>query len=139
MDLTTFLALSEALTGFSEFDLRATGQAEAYRAKTNSKLGEALMGAIEGTWAPLAHRGAAERAAGVGAMMGSAPIGEPLRQIALLWYTGAWYTDARYGYATLSGQAYQKGLMWKAIGAHPMAAEPQGFGAWSLPPPEPSA
>ncbi|HEX7694778.1 MAG TPA: hypothetical protein VF409_09825 [Sphingomonas sp.] len=138
MNLPTFLDLSAALTGFSLFDLRATGVAEQYLDRVIAELGQpgqAQLPALEREWAAIAGASDTDRQAGIDRMFASATLGEAVRAVTLLWYTGAWYRDNRYNYSTVSGETYVKGLMWKAIQAHPMAAEPQGFGAWSLPPP----
>lgn len=58
-----------------------------------------------------------------------ATLGPLARNLIQLWYLGQW------GFPVISAQAYQEGLVWKAIGAHPQGAKQQGFGTWSSPPP----
>ena len=69
------------------------------------------------------------------------------RAIAVLWYCGAWTElpeewRARNGAApgdtsgVVSGAAYQAGLQWTVVGAHPAGGRQQGFGAWSVAPAE---
>jgi hypothetical protein len=72
-------------------------------------------------------------------------LGPVARNTIVLWYLGQW--DAlprewrdRHGASTLdvprvvSADAYTAGLVWRAIRAHPMGADPPGFGSWANPP-----
>jgi hypothetical protein len=34
----------------------------------------------------------------------------------------------------ISADAYATGLVWRASGAHPMGADPPGYGSWANPP-----
>lgn len=135
MDEATFLQLSVALTGFDAFDLVATGQLDAYRAQATQKIEAAHLQAIVSSWDAARSLPEAEQSDVVARMMRDAVICVSLKRIVMLWYTGSWYVAPPYEATTLSSQSYVQGLMWKAIGAHPMAAGPQGYGAWALPPP----
>jgi hypothetical protein len=67
------------------------------------------------------------------------------RNIIKMWYTGNWAqlpqawrnqhgAGARDVDHVISSQAYQEGLVWRAIGTHPQGAKQPGFGTWALPP-----
>jgi hypothetical protein len=82
-------------------------------------------------------------------VMSHAAYGPLARNLIRMWYTGSWValTDNYWALGTLrdnqtrvlTTQTYIEGLMWKAIGAHPMAAKQMGFGSWALPPGSPSS
>jgi len=139
MSEASFLALSVELTGFQAFDLRATGLVGDYYSKTVAAVDATALAEIDAIYGAVAEASADERHATVSGMLASAAHGVIVRRIVMLWYTGSWYVAPPYDAATLSSQSYVEGLMWKAIGAHPMAAAPQGYGAWALPPPEAGA
>ena len=72
-------------------------------------------------------------------------LGPVARGIAMLWYCGAWTdlpdawrvrngTTAGDSTGVVSGAAYQAGLQWTVVDAHPAGARQQGFGAWSTKP-----
>lgn len=74
-------------------------------------------------------------------------LGPPARSLIQLWYLGQWtplppkwqqrYGASRFDVARIiSARAYKEGLVWDAIGAHPMGAKQQGFGAWAIKPPK---
>ncbi len=87
-----------------------------------------------------------ERERGVRSVVLADPVLGPFaRAVLLLWYTAIWYPPDDDWSALCAGRpqdtepialgfAYTEGLVWKAIGAHPMTAKPTGFGTWSLPP-----
>ncbi|MCF4129505.1 hypothetical protein [Methylobacterium sp. SyP6R] len=126
-----FLDLSARLTGWSVFDLRATGMAEAYVAAADARLPPGLLDGL------LAAGGDDD------AIMDDARLGPLARTLILLWYTGSWTVvpgvpaTSKPPAGVISPAAYQAGLMWRAAGAHPAGAEPQGYAAWALEP-EPS-
>jgi hypothetical protein len=84
------------------------------------------------------------------------PVFGPLaRNIIRMWYLGQWkrippeWFDlpeiaadkptvldqfGRNADRVISGQAYQQGLAWTAMGVNPMGAKQPGFGSWSWPP-----
>ena len=82
------------------------------------------------------------------ALLDDPKIGPVIKNIITLWYLGQWNQMPAqwrndYGASALdrdhiiSAQSYRQGLVWTAMGAHPMGTKQQGFGAWSLAPPEP--
>jgi hypothetical protein len=144
-----FVALSAALTGFRRVDLLSAGMAHAYYDEVVAIVGERITARLIAVGASVIERH------GVVAVedelrrriLDDGLLGPVARNVMILWYLGQWdqlpaeWRD-RYGASTLdedrviSPAAYAEGLVWKAIGAHPQGAKPQGFGAWSLPPPD---
>jgi hypothetical protein len=78
-------------------------------------------------------------------VMDDPDLGPVARTTIILWYLGQWaplpsdWRD-RHGASPLdvprviSADAYAAGLVWRAAGAHPMGAEPSGYGSWANPP-----
>lgn len=130
--LESFVELSEALTGFGRVQLLGTGMAEEY------------LGAVdEAVPAPVLEELLA--AADAAAVLEDEKLGPVARNVILLWYCGTWTAlpdewRAAHGSKAadtsrvVSAESYQAGLQWVAAGAHPIAARPQGYGAWSVPP-----
>lgn len=136
-----FIAVSVALTGFSEAELFATGLAKAYFEEVALVVSRKLRcdflninverpgDALSNNWAPLA------------------------RNFIRMWYTGQWkrlqpdwpqpyYTSKelkKYGYdefgrdidRVISPLSYQEGLVWRAIGVNPPGAKQPGFASWT--------
>ncbi len=135
-DEALFYALSAELTGFSQVELFATGVAETYFRTAASRLGPRTFQALLSVAADFPGQGVADRRAAIQRRLyRGEPTRAATRRVLMLWFTGTWFDTLPFGGAPVSAQAYVEGLMWRAIGAHPMAAKPQGFGAWSLPPP----
>ncbi|HVO53345.1 MAG TPA: hypothetical protein VMT37_02930 [Solirubrobacterales bacterium] len=75
-------------------------------------------------------------------------LGPFARALLQLWYTGVWppmsaawslengnHRDAEEG--SLLAIGYPQGLVWRAaVGIHPQAVRPTGFGSWALAPEE---
>jgi hypothetical protein len=147
--LEGFLSLSSALTGFTPFELRGTGQTEAYLATATEMVGattmEALVAAFAATQAATGGEAARlDREIRV-TILGDELLGPVARNLIKLWYVGTWYqmpSDWRetHGGAesdcdfVVSPAAYTEGLLWPAIGANPQGAKPHGYGMWALPP-----
>ena len=124
-----FLALSVALTGYSRVDLQGTGLVDEYWRELVSSAGKETSGQLLDAWEQA--QGATDDldSALRRAILSDSKLGPVARNVIKMWYLGQW-ADER----VVSGEAYQQGLVWDAIGAHPMAAKQQGFGVWSLPP-----
>lgn len=137
IDEQAFLDLSMALTGFDTFDLVATGQVESYLALVAGNIGPDTLARLCAAWnAIMRDFPEPERDAAVTTrIMHDAVLSPAAQRIILLWYVGNWYDVLPGGSSIVSAGSYVEGLMWKAIKAHPMAAKPQGFAAWTLPPP----
>jgi hypothetical protein len=145
--LRAFVEFSAAVTGFSEFDLWGTGQAEVYYRTAVEQEGPDAI----------------EKA------MASDPSATPadpvVGSIVKLWYVGVWYgpqlagrmdvaawtapgrsgakpavpdgsepAEEREPLFVVSPDAYTEGLLWRAIGAHPSGAKAPGYGSWATPP-----
>ena len=147
--LDEFLNLSAVLTGFNKVELQEAGVAREYLGLLTGMAGDALCFDL---WAETraicqnhaGHRARLEREV-KRRILQSEKYGPLARNIILLWYNAIWYQlppqwTARHGANALdqdqvvSAKAYPEALIWRAIGAHPPAAKPQGFGAWALPP-----
>ena len=135
-DKELFLELCVELTGFARVGLYATGLCDLYFYTAKAKVGPKTFDALLTFAADLVRCMPADRPAavqeGIYRVDGARAAAQ---RILILWYTGTWFDTLPFGGAPLSAQAYVEGLLWRAIGAHPMAAKPQGYGAWSAPPP----
>jgi hypothetical protein len=137
-DLSSFFAMSAELTGFSEFELQATGVGEAYYQKLVDMVGLDTLDELYSAFAEQA----------IDDILTQPRLGPLAKNIIKMWYTGSWYPmppswrvrnnvlpeKQAQGASPVSGEAYQEGLVWRALDAHPMGARPQGYGAWSQPP-----
>ncbi|MBO9401023.1 hypothetical protein [Shimia sp. R9_3] len=139
-----FLTISAVLTGYSPAELQGTGCAPEYWHQFQQVLSEEVR---ESFLAGAAKLGCNDPDAVVRDHFLSDKCHGPVaRALIQLWYLGEWsplpqdWTDA-YGASRfdtariLSSRAYKEGLVWDAIGAHPMGAKQQGFGAWAMKPP----
>lgn len=139
--IEAFYALSSELTGFSRVELQGTGVGDLYFGTVQKNIGSDTLADLFRAFRDV------ERAAPEGERereMGDRIFDQPAlraaaERIVLLWYTGSWYYVPPFDTQVVSADAYIEGLMWKAIGSHPMAAKPQGYGAWALPPPASSS
>jgi hypothetical protein len=162
--LREFVKFSAAVTGFSEFDLWGTGQAEAYYETVVDQEGPDAIRRLISSDPPV-------------------DPGDPVvGSVVKLWYVGVWYGPELAGRLDvaawtapgrsgakpavpddseprqdISGQpragedrterggerkplfvvspdAYTEGLLWRAIGAHPSGAKAPGYGSWAVPP-----
>ncbi|MEA2210214.1 MAG: hypothetical protein QOF83_162 [Solirubrobacteraceae bacterium] len=139
-----FVALSAALTGFRGVDLWGTGQVSSYLDELVQIVGEDVVAQLLAT---------GDRALGSGdwtaaletMVLDDPDLGPVARSLIILWYLGQWsplpneWRD-RHGASpfdvphVVSADAYTAGLVWMAIGAHPMGANPGGYGSWATPP-----
>ena len=136
----SFAALSAALTGFREADLWGTGMVETYLDELFATVGDAIVARL------LTAGDDALRAGELEALVLDDPdLGPVARNVIVLWYLGQWNAlpgewRNRHGASPLdcprviSADAYAAGLVWRAIGAHPMGAGPPGYGSWAEPP-----
>jgi hypothetical protein len=80
-----------------------------------------------------------------GLVLDDPDLGPVARNTIVLWYLGQWDElprewRNRHGASprdvsrVVSPDAYAAGLVWRAIRAHPMGADPPGFGSWANPP-----
>ena len=165
-DVQRFVEQCVVLTGFSEFDLHATGMGGLYLDTARQQVGHTrfeqfLTGLAQkkGNTLKPDHLAPTDR--------------EIARAVTYLWYTGAWPRMAEtvhtelWGSATAAEQpkkpthtghrgeaaaeppgkpantefvvspsSYVEGLVWHTFNGHPVGAKPPGFGTWSVPPAE---
>lgn len=147
-----FVAISAVLTGYDRAELYGTGCVQEYLHQFRQVLPEKIL--LEfldpgpGLYADLGPaRDDVEREVR-SHYLSNGMLGPPARALIQLWYLGQWTplpTKWRNLYGAshfdvtriISTRAYKEGLVWDAIGAHPMGAKQQGFGAWALQPPKP--
>ncbi len=144
-----FLSLSATLTAFSEFDLRGTGQAEAYLATVVAAVGAGNTDQLLSAYASIQSEAEAQSAALDGLLrariLSDDRLGPIARNIMKLWYVGTWYAMPQEwtqafgvggvdGTFVVSASSYVEGLVWPAIGANPPGAKGPGYGTWADPP-----
>ena len=140
-----FLAYSTEATCFTVFELRGTGQAQAYLDKVVAVVGVQLVADLLHVHANAPPTGLARVAYLRRELFGDPRLGPVARNIIKLWYVGIWYElppawIEAYGAGPadkdtmVSGQAYAEGLLWVAIGANPPGAKAPGYGSWAGPP-----
>jgi hypothetical protein len=140
----SFVALSAALTAFREAELWGTGQVERYLDELIATVGDAIVARLL-TTAEEALRAPDPTAALRELVMDDRDLGPVARNVIVLWYLGQWNAlpnawrnrngaSPRDVARVISADAYASGLVWKAIGAHPMGANPPGYGSWANPP-----
>lgn len=138
-DVQDFVELCVPLTGFSEFDLYATGMAERYLETARQQVGPDRFTEFWAAWTAAVADG--------GGPQSLSPVHlEVARAVTYLWHTGAWPRLAPAAHAALRRQpaneefvvapeAYVEGLVWRTFHGHPGGAKPPGFGTWSVQPP----
>ena len=144
-----FLGLSATLTGYSQFRLLGTGQADPYLETVRAAVGDEILsellmaytkvdGDADGDPAVL-DRGLRER------VLSDDKLGPIARNVIKMWFVGTWYElpqEWRDRYAVrepvvthvVSPASYTEGLLWPTIGANPPGAKGQGFASWVGPP-----
>lgn len=144
-----FLSFSSATTGFDEFRLRGTGQAEAYLAAADQGAGRVVTDELLEAWGGLREecgydadvRDRMLRAR----VFSDERLGPPARAIVKMWFIGTWYAlpaqwQRAHGSGTpvatfvVSPAAYTEGLLWPAVGATPPGAKAPGYASWTGPP-----
>jgi hypothetical protein len=138
----SFIELSAALTGVTPVLLHGTGMTAAYLRKIDSVV---PLGVLERLFDAFSNARTNSGGSDLAEILDDEDLGPVARAITVLWYCGAWTElpeswRARNAAApadttgVLSGAAYQAGLQWTVVGAHPAGARQQGFGAWSVEP-----
>jgi hypothetical protein len=142
----SFAHLSAALTGFRAAELWGTGQMQPYLDELLAIVGESIVAKLL-VAGDLALQAPDPTAAIQALVLEDQDLGPVARSLIMLWYLGQWTPlpgdwRTRHGANPLdsarviSADAYVSGLVWPAIGAHPMGANPGGFGSWATPPPD---
>jgi hypothetical protein len=149
-----FLKFSSEVTAFSEFELRGTGQADAYLASIVEVVGHATVDELLDAYGRVgAETGAAREDLLRREIFSDDRLGPIARNVIKLWYVGIWYElphawQEQFGRLehdrthTISATAYTEGLLWPAMGANPPGAKAPGYATWTSPPqipPIPSA
>jgi len=140
-----FLGLSAELTGFSVFDLRGTGEADAYLDTADAAAGTAVIDALIAAHSVLSGTGAERSAKLRRTILGDPVLGPVARNIIKMWFSGTWYRLPEAWVAacgpveknvsfTVRASSYPEGLLWKTIGANPPGAKAPGYGSWAEPP-----
>ncbi|WP_405404186.1 hypothetical protein [Paracoccus sp. Ld10] len=145
--LSGFLDLSAALTGFSLHELRGTGQGELYFATARDMAGAAAVADMLAAFAACdtgdTHE-AMDRHLRF-CILSHARFGPLSRNLIKMWYVGTWHCLPRDWHEAFGGNSadhdqvpsptsYTEGLLWPAIGANPPGAKPFGYGMWANPP-----
>jgi len=143
--METFLALSAELTGFTVFDLRGTGEAQAYLDTATGVVGTAVVADLLGVYGKLGGTKDEREKLIRQRILGDPKLGPVTRCLIKLWFTGVWYQlppawIAAYGPLKANDtfavrpSSYAEGLLWKTIGANPPGARAPGYGSWAEPP-----
>ena len=125
-----FMSISEALTGFSVFDLHATGLAnEYYKHLINSISQPTLIDFLKRSSDVFASstKYSIENEI-ILKLLSDNEIKKIANKIITLWYQGTW--EGKH----IHENAYKEGLIWKAIHSHPPGAKQPGFKSWSINP-----
>lgn len=129
--IKSFYSLSAKITGFNHYELLATGVGDEYfNFFVNSSMQPLFLQLLE-EWEK--NNSNYEVEGNRKNIFENLKYLDIVQKLVMLWYTGSWYEDFNI-YKVISSESYVQGLMWKAIGAHPLGAKPQGYGAWALPP-----
>ncbi|MFY9806356.1 MAG: hypothetical protein WAK86_03715 [Pseudonocardiaceae bacterium] len=135
-----FIDLSIELTGYSRLQLLGTGMCDRYLAELDRVLPSGMVDRLLSAHARADGGSVLE-------VLQDATWGPVARRVLILWYCGSWTAlpaawQAVHGASpadtnhVVSAEAYQAGLQWDAVGAHPPGARQQGFGAWAQAPTE---
>ncbi len=147
--LQAFVAFSAAVTGFSEFELQGSGQADEFRSTVAEVAGDDVLAELLEAWARVGDESQGESARVPDLLrrdvFSDLKLGPVARNVIKLWYVGIWYelppewTDefgAREKNTTfmVSASAYTEGMLWPAIDGNPPGAKGPGYGSWTGPP-----
>ncbi|MEJ2044371.1 MAG: ferritin-like protein [Reinekea sp.] len=121
-----FLALSETVTGFSQFDLEGTGQTLLYLNTVIEAVGNENYQALIQLY----------NDEGIEAVFNSETLAPIARNIIKLWYIATWdslldESNPADQTRIVAPEAYPEGLLWPTIGVNPPGAKAQGYAAWS--------
>lgn len=126
-----FVKLSSAITGFSRVDLEGTGVAEQYWNTLVKETTQSTIDALLAAWEEVEKSTESQETAVREKVFNNVELRTTAQTLLKMWYTGQWGDNAL---STVSSEAYQQGLVWNVIKAHPAGAKQPGFGTWSFPP-----
>lgn len=140
-----FLTFSSEVTAFSVFELRGTGEAEAYLDAAEGVVGEAVLNDLFAAHGKVTGAGEEREGQIRREILGDPRLGPVARNIIKMWFAGIWYQlpqawISAYGPVkndetfTVRPSSYTEGLLWKTIGANPPGAKSPGYGSWAEPP-----
>ncbi len=130
-ELSKFIDLSAALTGFGRIDLLSTGVGADYLELLRGSLDEGQLGELLDAWATVSASTDITKSI-KDEIWDREQLGQIARNLVQLWYLGSWFAQPEFGVVSVA--AYQEGMIWKALGARARGSKPPGFGAWSNPP-----
>ncbi|WDE13479.1 hypothetical protein [Thalassomonas haliotis] len=153
--LTDFYQVSVVLTGYNRSRLMATGVGEEYFQVLSSLVPEKIIDELFICSKALAHeyKGQALNEKFREQILSNDRLGPVARNILKMWYLSLWYQLPQswresYGLPSqspgkyqdvdfvISENAYIQGLVWPALGSHPMGAKQPGYGTWAFKPGE---
>jgi hypothetical protein len=134
--IDNFINLSAVLTGYDALELKPNNDtqkvAQTYFDTLNNNAPADVLEAMYTTFLGITgdiEQGVLEQ------ILQNPTFGQLARNIIQMWYTGLWYGlypgESDY---VISATAYTDGLVWKAMGAHPMGFSEENFGYWADPP-----
>ncbi|MDB5347062.1 MAG: hypothetical protein JWP89_5439 [Schlesneria sp.] len=137
-DFKLFLEFSAAITGYSQFQLQGTGQAELYFSTLIEVVGAGVVSEMLGVYRDIASHEYLDEMLKQH-IFADARWGPIARNVIKLWYVGTWYQLDKFPNAVdfkriVSPIAYTEGLLWRTIGANPSGAKAPGYGSWANPP-----
>jgi hypothetical protein len=146
-----FVAISTVLTGYSRAELFGTGCADEYWHQVRRVVPAHILAEFLENASKLESDQKIDPEAVAREIrthyLASEKLGPVARTLIQLWYLGQWvplppawrrsFGASRFDVSrVISVLAYKEGLVWDAIGAHPMGAKQQGFGSWAKEPPK---
>ncbi len=151
LNVQKFLAISAILTGYDKASLNATGMLDDYANTLDAGIGyqnaKQFLDTATAVLRDPKNSGKALEKAVMEQLMTHYKYGGICKNIIQMWYTGTWFAmpaqwQALYGdptavplaTVTVSPKAYQEGLIWDTIQAHPPGAKQPGFGSWEYDP-----
>ena len=139
-EFESFVAMSVALTGFSEAELASTGSLRAFFDELALIVGRSIRSDF-----------LAAAVTDPGSMLADARWQPVAQNLIRMWYVGQWQClppswahdnfDAaalkdydpfgRDANRVISAAAFREGLVWRAIGTNPPGAKQPGFASWT--------
>jgi len=148
--LDDFYHLSAALTDYKVVQLKGTGVGEEYLDVLSTIIPRDILAELFGCYRSLdtQHPAKSKDQMIRSLILCDAKFGPVARNIIKMWYLSIWYqmpddwrqlygkpsqSPARYQDVqfVVSRNAYIQGLVWQALGSHPMGAKQPGYGTWS--------
>jgi hypothetical protein len=156
--LADFYQLSVVLTDYNQVQLQSTGVGEEYCQTLTQWVRQDVLEDLYNCFnaLPTDAKGKVCDKALRSELLASAKLGPVARNIIKMWYLSIWYQlgsewNFDYGIAAysspvigvesaqsqdyiISSNAYIQGLVWPALGSHPMGAKQPGYGTWAQDP-----